>query len=343
MRVIIRTVSLAAIAAALVCVPGAGPAAVAAQDTTACDSCTARALRDLARQIERLRLQYDSASSVEARRAMERAMRDLSRERANVMAAQRAQISMMQRPSGWLGVMLSGQVQFEQKDGRELMRYLEYPVIETVEAASPAERAGVEAQDRLLSLDGQDVTQGTEPFAKLLRPGRRLTLRVRRGDTDKTLNLTVGRRPMGDAGSWSFRFTEPPRPPEPWSSTGAVTVPVAPLPPMITLEPDPSHVMIEMRGPESAAVAGARVQRMVDDLRDYFGVRDGLLVLEVLRGTPAQRAGLRGGDVIVKADGRLVASPMALAHVLERSSDRVVKLDVVRKRKPLAVTLRWDQ
>src|SRR5574340_1423165 len=148
------------------------PVGAAAQDTTRCDTCEAQSPREMRRQLERLRLRYDSASTDAVRREIDRAMRSLASSQAALEAAQRSQMAFMrQQPAGWLGVMLSGRVQFERRNGRPVMRYLDYPVIETVEAASPAERAGVEAQDRLVALDGQDVTRGTEPFTQLLRPG----------------------------------------------------------------------------------------------------------------------------------------------------------------------------
>ncbi len=50
-------------------------------------------------------------------------------------------------------------------------------------------------------------------------------------------------------------------------------------------------------------VGGAELSPLNPQLADYFGVEDGLLVLQVLEGTPAQEAGLEAGDVIVAVNG----------------------------------------
>ncbi|MBD0321350.1 MAG: PDZ domain-containing protein, partial [Gemmatimonadetes bacterium] len=56
------------------------------------------------------------------------------------------------------------------------------------------------------------------------------------------------------------------------------------------------------------AVAGAELSELNPELARYFRVDDGVLVLQVARSTPAARAGLQGGDVIVRAAGRSVGS-----------------------------------
>ena len=59
--------------------------------------------------------------------------------------------------------------------------------------------------------------------------------------------------------------------------------------------------------------------------------RAGLLVRAVHRGSPAERAGLHTGDLIVAVDGADVSTPDALAAAIESGpDDRVVSLTVVR-------------
>lgn len=53
---------------------------------------------------------------------------------------------------------------------------------------------------------------------------------------------------------------------------------------------------------------GVYTQSLTDDLRDEFNVRgDGVLVTRVTRGGPADRAGIRRGDVVVSIGGREVS------------------------------------
>lgn len=51
-------------------------------------------------------------------------------------------------------------------------------------------------------------------------------------------------------------------------------------------------------------LAGAEFQSLTAELADYFEVDTGVLVLRVIHETPADRLGLRGGDVIVEVGGR---------------------------------------
>ena len=55
---------------------------------------------------------------------------------------------------------------------------------------------------------------------------------------------------------------------------------------------------------------GVRIGELTKDLADYFGAKTskGVLVSDVLKGSPAEKAGLESGDIILKIDGRDVES-----------------------------------
>jgi len=61
----------------------------------------------------------------------------------------------------------------------------------------------------------------------------------------------------------------------------------------------------------------------------------------VALGTPAKESGLRSGDVIIKADASPVGNPGELIRVMRESNGSSIRLDIVRKRKPQTITLRW--
>lgn len=77
-------------------------------------------------------------------------------------------------------------------------------------------------------------------------------------------------------------------------------------------------------------VAGARVTPLNPSLARYFSVSEGILVTDVLEGTPAGEAGLEPGDVIVSAGERTPTSVAELRFVVGRS-DGPVPLTVVRR------------
>lgn len=88
---------------------------------------------------------------------------------------------------------------------------------------------------------------------------------------------------------------------------------------------------------------GVTVQRVTTGLAKSFNLPDasGALVTAVMDGTPAARAALKSGDVIVEYDGRKLARSDELPRVVaETPVDREVALGIVRDGKPLALKVR---
>jgi len=69
------------------------------------------------------------------------------------------------------------------------------------------------------------------------------------------------------------------------------------------------------------AQLGVMIQPLTPELADQFGIdaSKGVLVADVMADTPAAKAGLKPGDVIVDYDGHAVSSPRELQSVVERS------------------------
>jgi predicted metalloprotease with PDZ domain len=91
------------------------------------------------------------------------------------------------------------------------------------------------------------------------------------------------------------------------------------------------------------AAAGAELAEMNEGLRRYFdNVQSGALVIDVGPNTPAARAGLEAGDVIVRAGGREVNDPEDVRRALMEEEDGSVALEVVRQGRRRELTLQWD-
>ncbi len=91
------------------------------------------------------------------------------------------------------------------------------------------------------------------------------------------------------------------------------------------------------------AVAGAELTELTEGLDEYFGVDDGVLVLRVPSNTPAARAGLEPGDVIVRAGGRNVESIADVRRAFaETRRDGDLTIEVVRKRERRTIELRRE-
>jgi len=78
---------------------------------------------------------------------------------------------------------------------------------------------------------------------------------------------------------------------------------------------------------------GIRIQDMTPDLSPYFGVgaQEGVLILEVTEGSPAAEAGLKGGDVVLKVDGKAVCCSQPLVECI-RQHELGDKVEITLKR-----------
>jgi membrane-associated protease RseP (regulator of RpoE activity) len=80
----------------------------------------------------------------------------------------------------------------------------------------------------------------------------------------------------------------------------------------------------------SRAIAGAEFTDLDPAMKTYFGTDRGLLTLRVAAETPAARAGLMAGDIIVKANGRAVTRVAELRNVIFAHPE-TLKLEILRK------------
>lgn len=217
--------------------------------------------------------------------------------------------------TGWVGMSI---IQHGRGDNGSGLA-MEYPVIASVEPGSPAQVAGLVAGDTVLAYN--DIDAHTEPLGmqRFLKPGERMVVKIRRNGV-RALALTVARRSLRNASRMNITV-----------ATDGVSQPLGPL-----------SIPAPFTGSHEAAFAGAQVARLNAGLASVLNVRDlGVLVLDVVAGTPAMRAGLQPGDVIVKADTVTVLGPMELMQAVRDAPDHTVALTLFRKGKPQSVTLRW--
>lgn len=136
------------------------------------------------------------------RRALEEELARISREAFTVMSLieSRCLEEKSTAPNGYLGVNVTTEVEV-----RDRIVSVPRSVITSVEPGSPAERAGLAAGDRLLSVAGRDTRERLPELAGVLEPGRRVTVRVERDGREREFPVTVVARPRGyDAGCPQF-------------------------------------------------------------------------------------------------------------------------------------------
>jgi serine protease Do len=208
-------------------------------------------------------------------------------------------------PGGYMGLSLSGaQLRIVTPEG-VMTSHCEYPMVESVDAGSPAERAGLAAGDTLLAYNGRDVVQQAVNYPEMLVPGQQVRVRVRRSGRSRDVPVTVAERKEERAMTFMRTFEAPVGVP---SRTGRVMVTGAPVP--------PAPVASMLNGSAVAVIAGAQFASMDADLAQTFNLEPGVLVLRVPAGTPAADAGLRTGDVVRSVNGTAVRDITVLRRVM---------------------------
>jgi len=206
---------------------------------------------------------------------------------------------------GWLGVLI-------QDVTRELaesfgMDKPQGALVARVLDGSPAEGAGFEVGDIVLSFDGHAIERSSElpPIVGRTRAGREVEVGILRGGQAMTLRVTTDELPEEDE----------------------VQVAAAP-------------------GPEGveATRLGIVVREMTEEERASVDAADrGVVVSSVSAGGPAERAGIREGDLILMLDNRKIANGDDLSRlVAELPQGKAVSVLVQRQGNPIFLALKLE-
>jgi S1-C subfamily serine protease len=218
--------------------------------------------------------------------------------------------------------------------------------VETVQAGTPAEKAGFREGDLVVEFDGERVRSSMQ-LTRLVREtpeGRSVTVAVMRDGKRQALQAT----PEG-GGALAFdadAMRELER--------GLRDLPreFQVMPPEFNFRYDDQPRRFEYRLPErfefrgpdtvvpfmgSRPRLGVTLQSLTPDLEEYFGANNGgALVSSVTPNSAAARAGIKAGDVIVSIDGRPVTDSSDLMREL-RALKGDVTIVVLRDRKEMTM------
>ncbi len=91
----------------------------------------------------------------------------------------------------------------------------------------------------------------------------------------------------------------------------------------------------------SSARSGLMVENLTPQLGDFFGAKNGqgVLVRSVEKGSRAEKAGFRAGDVIVKVNGESISDSGDFSHALHGRKDNSVTVSIIRDKKEQNLTL----
>jgi serine protease Do len=217
---------------------------------------------------------------------------------------------------GWLGVSFNG----------------DSNLIQAVEKDSPAQRAGICKGDQIEEISGSPIFSFRDISAALRDKlaGEKVAIQLRRSGKPLHLDMELGERK-----------TE--IPPFPFVENGTSGEPTWPeLPPMPELSelaesngmevtlPKIQNYFIEFGGPRQL---GIDIMELTPELGRKFAVKEefGLIVSHVGESSAAHRAGLKAGDIIIRANGRDCRSGFNLMDVMKSLGDHeAVKFELYR-------------
>jgi len=234
-----------------------------------------------------------------------------------------AEKSSKDKEQGYLGVYLQ-ELTSDLKESLDLGKSVEGVLISGVVEDSPAEEAGLEDGDVIISYDGEKV-YSAKKLTSLVRktePGSRVKIKVIRDGEDKRLTVTLGER----SSSISYELLSPEK--------------------IIKLKKgkmQPFEFTFYSR-----PKIGVAIQDLTEQLGEYFGIKDGegVLITEVIEGSPAEEAGLKAGDVILEIDGQKVEDTGELLEAIsEKEKGDRVELVVLRNKRPkrFSLTLKEEE
>lgn len=211
--------------------------------------------------------------------------------------------------------------------------------IEKVMENSPAATAGLQAGDVIVRFNGEEVTGGRK-LTRLVGevdPDHQARITVVRSGREQEITATIGKRTMPGFENGSFKMAFPdgmgkleleklkalPRLKDLPEMQGDV--------PQVFGVPGGEGKSFTWRSGEGRQI-GIGVTPMSKQLGENFGVDAGVLIHTVNDGSPAFKAGLKAGDVIVEIDGKTVKSQFDLIRGINEKKEGDVTLTIVRDR-----------
>ncbi len=199
---------------------------------------------------------------------------------------------------GFLGVSI-GDLTEEQKERHDLEGGA---YVEEVTEGTPAEKAGIKEGDIITAFDGKPVGDGDDLYQKIRKsePGKKLPIEILRRGERKSLNVTLVERSEASPGTWGG-LAERER-------------------------------MQIFRFDSKSGFLGVSTERLSRRAKDSLEIDGGARVAAVTPQSPADKAGLKEGDVIVAVDGERIFTPEDLSEAIgEKESGKEVEIEYLRK------------
>ena len=214
--------------------------------------------------------------------------------------------------------------------GKFGLREVRGAAIEKVTENSPAARAGLQNGDVIVKFNGEEV----ESVRKLTRligetaPDHQAVLTISRSGSEREVTVTLEKRktPEMPEGSLNNFFGAPEMP----------SLPQIQMPPngrMMQIprgENNDRNVFVYSSNSRQIGVSAVSLSKQ---LADYFGAGDGgILINSVRENSPAAKAGLKAGDVIIEIDGVKVGDVPDLPRTFGAKTEGDFNLTIIRNK-----------
>ena len=219
-----------------------------------------------------------------------------------------------------------------------------------VDHDGPAGKMGLHEHDVVLQMNGA-LIEGEDQIRRLLReiaPGRTVALVISRDGQKMMLTAQMADRLQVEKQAWEQHLAIPvgggPQAPltglpsEDPASAGSPGGAPAPTPMTKYAQAFLGKIL------PSPSYTGVMLERIGPQLSQFFGVPrgTGLLVKGVDSMSPAAVAGIRAGDVVVRADSKTVSTLADWTKIVRDAKGRPVTVVVLRDRKETVTTVTPD-
>jgi serine protease Do len=198
-----------------------------------------------------------------------------------------------------------------------------------VDQDAPAGKAGIKEHDVILTMNGAAIESKTQ-LQRMIHetpPGRVVTLGLSRDGQPMTIKVQLAdrRNEFALVGPKDKYFKD---------KDFHVEIPAIP-----NLDVDIPNIGVVYV--HSSMRSGVMVENLTAQLGEFFGAKNGngVLVRSVEKGSRAEKAGLRAGDVITRVGDQPVRDTSDFTHALHSHSAGSVTVAVIRDKKEQTLTL----
>ncbi|MBI5475806.1 MAG: PDZ domain-containing protein [Ignavibacteriales bacterium] len=200
--------------------------------------------------------------------------------------------------------------------------------VQNVVEDSPAEEAGLENGDVIVKFGDEAVDDGEELTAAVrkTKPKTEMKIELYRKGEKKTVPVIVGK--MKTPQAYSFNLND----------DGAEWFSAHPKVPKLSKD-------LNIRIFSNKEMQGLQLQSLTKQLGEYFGAPGGrgVLISEVEKGSDAEKAGFKAGDVVIKANDRTIDDMDELNEEVTDMGGKEISFEIIRNGKAAQLKMKIEE